>query len=228
LVSIIIFDLIDNQIKLGDLFTSFAVLVSVASLIHTLNKDRLLRQRQQADIVRKAAALLMAKLDRWSGLSLSLFDRIDPQFVSASESLPEKEFDLQYIRDYLWKDLNNIRVKIHEKVMEEDIETSYIELYAYDPEARRYFWLVLSRLNDEEEIMFGNLSKGIQNIIFQFKFSEKLYTTSLLRNILKNYSDEIGTAYSQRINIIIKVIDNDLHNIISRSDKEILVAYVSC
>lgn len=180
-----------------------------------------MRQRQQADIVRKAAATLMAKLDRWCGLSLLLLNCIDPHFVSASEALPETDFNLQVIRDNLWKELNNNRIVIQEKVMGEDIETSYVDLYAYDPEARCYFELVLTRLRDEEDIMFNSLLKRIQDSLFDFEYSKEKYHTSQLRNRLKIISDEICMIYAQRLNIILKVVSEDLLQIISQSDKGI-------
>lgn len=201
--------------------TSFSILISAASLAYALNKDRLLRQRQQSDVIRKAAALLIAKLDRWCGLSLLLLNCIDPHFVNASEALPEAKFDHQVIRDTLWKDLNNKKIIIQERVMEENIEISYVDLYTYDCKARRYFEIVLTRLRDEEDIMFSSLLNRIQDSIFDFESSKETYNTSQFRNRLKIISDEICVIYAQRLNSILKIVNDDVLNIISQSDKDL-------
>ena len=57
-------------VTIGDLLTAFAVLISAAGILIELRKDRILRQKELADRVRRSAGLVAAKADRWRQLSV--------------------------------------------------------------------------------------------------------------------------------------------------------------
>lgn len=214
-------EFIDKQIKIGDLLTSITLLISMISILYTLRKERILHQREQADRVRKAAAQTIAKLDRWSELSLSLFQDIDAIFVKASNELKENDFDRQSARDFLWVKLNLTRDNMIDKKLNENIETAYVDLCIYDPLVRAFFQGIFTRLKDEEEIMFNSLLEGIQVEIDRLNIVQDRYQTSSFLTPLKIYTDKIYEIYIYKISNIMSPINEDMLNIISRSDNEI-------
>jgi len=61
-----------------ELIPSLAILVGFAGLIYAWHKDRLLRRKEYADQVRRAASLVTAKLERWAELALRLYEELQP------------------------------------------------------------------------------------------------------------------------------------------------------
>src|SRR5215831_16421217 len=97
---------LERTVKIGDLLTSLSILISLAAVLVTWSRDATLRQRQQADEIRKAAATTLAKLERWQELSSAIFQESQPVFVTVSQNLG-KNHDAASARDYLWRELNS-------------------------------------------------------------------------------------------------------------------------
>ncbi len=97
---------LDWSIKVGDILTTLTIIVSVAALVVTWTKDRNARETAQADIVRTAAATAITQLDRWQSLNSSLYQELQPEFITTSEML-SKQYDVTKVRDYLWKIISN-------------------------------------------------------------------------------------------------------------------------
>lgn len=75
----------DRTIALKDILTSLSILVSIAALLFAWGQDRQIREREQADRIRAAAAETLAKVERWEELSLWFFQDIQPLYVETSE-----------------------------------------------------------------------------------------------------------------------------------------------
>ena len=90
---------IDRTVRFGDILTTFSIIISVAAVLlvgtqdsHIRQQDSDLRQREQADKVRNAAAQTLGKLERWEDLSLWMFKDVESLFVETSELL-EEDYD---------------------------------------------------------------------------------------------------------------------------------------
>lgn len=81
----------DPTVNLGDVLTILAILGSVFVAIRTWNKELDLHKAQRAQSIRTAAAKILVKIDQWNSLSLSLFERVKPNFVDTKEFL-KKQF----------------------------------------------------------------------------------------------------------------------------------------
>ena len=134
---------IEWTIKASDLLTSLTIVVSVVALLVSWTKDQDVRTREQADKVRTAAAKTIAKLERWEAIQLSLYSELQPIYVEVSEGLA-KQFDVVTSRDLLWKRINTLRVKIAARVLDEAVETAYVDLFAYHPSIRGTFQGVMA------------------------------------------------------------------------------------
>lgn len=136
--------------KVSDVLTSLTIVVSVVALLIAWSKDRTVRQTEQADRVRAAAAKALTKLDRWQALQLSVYQELQPIFVETSEALQQK-YDIVKVRDQLWKAINAERTRIASKILEEQIETAYADLLSHFPAARAKFVDAFTNLSDIEK-----------------------------------------------------------------------------
>jgi hypothetical protein len=214
--------IIENTVKVGDVLTSLTIFISLIFFIISMNKDRSLRRKQQADNVRNAAARTIGKLDRWKEISLSMFHYMDIAFVESSELL-KTDYNTESVRNFLWMELLVIKNNTSEKILNENIETAYDELYGYDPSVRPFFEMVLTQLKREEKSMFEGLLSNTQSDIKSFDYKNKNeYQTSILRNQLNDRVKEARKDYEKSINEILKPISDNLLKLICENDKDIL------
>lgn len=128
---------LDPTLKIGDLLTSGSILISLVTFLVSWAKDRRIRQKELADKIRAAAAHTLAKLERWEEPSISIADEAQPIFVETSELIdPDEEDSIILARDYLWKELSRLRAEKLRRVLGEEVEIAYIDLYAYMPGIR--------------------------------------------------------------------------------------------
>lgn len=211
----------DWKITFGDVLTVVSILISVWTLVNSWRKDRLLRQRELADKVRAAAAKTLTKLERWEELSLALFFECQPFFVKVSEDLAKK-FDIVAARDFLWRELNSVYLKIMANIRAEEIETAYADLYVYHPEARKMFHESLLHLKSEHEQAFTELLAKTQDAIMAFDGEKKKYQTAELGNALRAAAKQVRERYSQALNQKMKTPQKFLFDLIAQSDETML------
>jgi hypothetical protein len=213
--------IIEPFVRTGDILTLITIIISLFSILRELRKERFLRQKEQADKVRDAAALIVSKLDRWEDLSLSIFQGIDALFVETSEKF-KNNFDPELARDFIWAKLSLLRGNYLEKILNENIEISYAKLYSFDPSVRPFFDGVIKQLKEEEDVMFQGLLEATQNDILYSNYEKSNYKTSELRNSLMNSSLMVKIIYEKRIKFILDLAGDALLSLISRSDEDIL------
>ncbi len=212
---------LDRTVKASDILTSLTIVVSVIALLLSWGKDREIRTKEQADRVRTAAARTLAKLERWQSLQLSLYQELQPVFVETSEMLA-KNFDVIVARDHLWKAVNNQRVKISARVLDEGLETAYVDLFAHYPAVRQAFIDALARLRKAEEIAVASLLSRTQGAVLSLKRKRVGYQTAELGNALRNAADTSREHFITETNTALDPIRNQLYRLISRTDSEIL------
>ncbi len=212
---------INPEIKAGDILTSLSILISLIALLVAWAKDRKMRNKEQADKVRSAAARTLSKLERWRELNIWFFRAIQPSFVKTSEMLLD-EFDVVAARDHLWKELNAIRLQTHEKVLDEEIEVAYVELYAYHPKVHDLFVNTLEMLKQKERVSFDDLLIATESEVMYFNDHEDEYTTAALGNALRKKCYEQAQAFKEEVTEVIKPIHTYLYKLISSSDNIVL------
>jgi hypothetical protein len=224
-----IFNFLNNiqfvpDIKIGDILTTFTIVITLFSILYSLQKERALRQKEQADKVRTAGAKTIAKLDRWRDLSLGMFQYFQPIFVDASEKLSIAP-NAELVRDFLWKKLNESRINTSEKILQENIETAYVDLYGYYPQIKPLLEEVITLLKKEEDLMFRDLLMVTQADIRYFRDKKEGYRTAELGNRLRKHSKEIRDKFEKRINNILNPIGDLLFKLILKPDKELVVGH---
>lgn len=214
---------IDWSIKIGDVLTSLTILVSVCALIISWSKDRLTREMEQADKVRTAAAKALIQLDRWQYLNSSIYQELQPTFVETSEMIQD-DFDLVKARDYLWKAIDNQRTQIASRILDEKIQTAYVDLLSHFPASRDRFLKVFEQLRSLEEDVSEKFMVASQNDVISFNGKQQNYTSALLGNALRKtaatHKDELSAKSAETI----RPVRQFLFDVIAKSNKELLNA----
>lgn len=214
---------LDWNIKVGDILTSITIIVSVAALIVTWTKDRNTKETEQANVVRTAAATAMTQLDRWQSLNLSLYQEMQPEFITTSEMLGE-QYDVIKVRDYLWRTISNQIIEIDRKVLNEKISTSYVDLIAHFPDTRAQFIDLFRTLNEIEERISGSFLEKSQQDVFEFEGKENDYTSAMLGNALRTTAEQHKDKLFTETTKAIDPVKEFLFGVIAKSNKQILHA----
>jgi hypothetical protein len=214
---------LDWTIKVSDVLTSVTIIVSVAALLLSLSKDRDVKVAEQANRVRTAAAIAISKLDRWQALQLSLYRELQPDFVELSEVLAE-HYDLQHVRDQLWKRVNATRTVIAQKVLDEQLGTAYSDLLAHFPAARRKLTEAFAQLSSVESGVNENYLGASEQAILALQGKEKIYTTPTLGNALRKAATTHSNELRQSSEAVISPVREYLFHVISLPDSAIVGA----
>ena len=215
-----------REITVGDILTILAILISSITLFFTWSKERQQQRIEQGNKVKSAAARTLAKLERWQEYSLRYYDIVEPMFVDTSIVFA-KEFDTVATRDYLWKNLGQEKASIEQKKFDEEIETTYVELYSYDPTTFDAFVTNLKKLKEDDEAVFESFRAQTEiNILDQKDDSSRgkrqgKYQTALLGNLLRNTKDQHRKVLKSRLEATFKPMREMLLAIIKQSDEQI-------
>lgn len=212
---------INPEIKAGDVLTSLSILISLVALLIAWAKDRKIRRKEQADRVRTAAAQIVAKLERWKELNVWFFQAIQPSLVKTSEMLAD-DFNIVTARDYLWKELNAVRLQTQERILNEQIEMAYVELYGYHPGVHDLFVSTLENLKQKEALSFNKLLSSTQIDVKRFMDEEAEYTTDSLGNALRKTCYDHAQILKAEVKDAINPIHKYLYRLISATDSEVL------
>jgi hypothetical protein len=213
---------IDWSIRISDILTFLTIFVSVIALTISWSKDRYSREKEQADRVRAAMGKTLAKLDRWKIIQLSIFQELQPVFIETSEMLT-KNYDVIEVRDYLWKNINSLRTLMAAKVLEEQIETAYVDLFSHFPAIRDIFLNTLIQLEACEAKILDSFIEATQDNVLSFEDKENVYTSAMLGNALRATAFEYSSRFKANVDQIMHPVKNFLFEAVVKSDKEILL-----
>jgi len=210
----------DNKLDFGNLLTSLTILISVAALLNAVAKDRRSREREFGDRVRAAAAKTLGKLERWQELSARLYEDVQPLFVDVSQKL-HAELDAEAARDLLWRELSVARTAAEQRIVDEEIESAYVELYPYHPSVQRRFTETMSRLKAIDAAVYFDFVKQTQEQVLAYSGDRKDYRPSLLGNDLRVESARAERRLVGELEQAIGPIREFLVAVVSLSDKQI-------
>jgi len=211
-----------KEIEIADILTFLTIIVSIVALLNVWLKEIQIRKKEKADRIRTAAARTVAKLERWKELSLWYYKDVQPLFVETSEMLKVK-YDVSEARDFLWKKLSVARKDTAQRILDEEIEIAYVELYGYYPEIYDEFTSLIKKLKDLEEDAFWDFLNTTQSDVLKFKeYPEREYYPATLGNNLRATCNKKLKSFQYTIEAEIEPINNILYNLILKSDEDIL------
>jgi hypothetical protein len=211
----------DRKVDVGNLLTSLTILISLGALLSALAKDRRTRDREFADTVRAAAAKTLGKLERWQQLSARLYQDAQPIFVDVSQKL-HAELDAQAARDLLWRELTVARTAAEQRIVDEEIESAYVELYPYHPSVQRRFAETMSQLKRIDATVYLDFMKATQEQVLVYDGPAKDYTPALLGNDLRLESASAERRLANELEQAIAPIREFLVAVVSLSDEQIV------
>jgi hypothetical protein len=211
----------DKTLDVGNVLTSLTILISLGALLSALAKDRRARERELGDRVRAAAARTLGKLERWQQLSARLYQDVQPLFVDVSQKL-HAELDAEAARDLLWRELATARAAAEQRIVDEEIESAYVELYPYHPSVQRRFTETMSRLKEIDAAVYFDFVEQTQGQILAYSGSPKDYTPALLGNDLRLESARAEHRLVTELEQAIGPVREFLVAVVSLSDKEIV------
>jgi hypothetical protein len=215
-------DTFDLSVDVGNILTVATILVSVTVVLMSLAKDRRIREREIADKVRGAAARTLAKLERWQELSISYYENVRPGFEETSRMLAT-EFDVEQARDFLWKNLETARVDSLQRLRDEDIETAYVDLYAFSVSAYDRFRVTIGKLRSVDEQFHRQLRiKAQDDVLFWKGVDPAFYDPAALGNALRSTSSHLKSELDQSMTSEITPLREALTQIIAMDDRSVL------
>jgi hypothetical protein len=183
-------------------------------------KDRRSREREFGDRVRAAAARTLGKLERWQQLAARLYQDVQPLFVDVSQKL-HAELDAEAARDLLWRELSVVRTAAEQRIVDEEIESAYVELYPYHPSVQQRFAETMSRLKEIDAAVYFEFVRRSQEQVLAYKGARRDYTPSLLGNDLRLESARAERRLVGELERAIAPIREFLVGVISLSDTRI-------
>jgi tetratricopeptide (TPR) repeat protein len=223
---------LSERINFSNVLTILTIAISALSLIFSLSKDRALRQKENADKIRDAAATIMAKLDRWLELSLSIFQESQPLFINTIEMLKaefnKEEFDIEDTRNYLWKNMIRLNNEISKKILDEDLQAAHNNLFGnrplgHQPLLIKIFELKLNELEVAKNRSFDNFLSNTQDNVRAYDGRKKYdYKTNDLWNGLIETAKANKEEYEKNVKPIFSQLNDLLLDIIKKEDGELL------
>jgi hypothetical protein len=211
---------LDKVLTIGDMLTPMTVLVSVVALWITWSHDSDLRRRQYADQIRHSASVVTAKIERWAPLADRYFEDIQPAIIDASESVAETH-SREPANRKLYKGLMEAQAKASQRIVEEQLEVAYIELYGYVPSLRDTFDKTIYRIKDAE-------THAHQNTIdtLQYQLASEAVLTSpnsiVAGNPLRSSAEQQRQQLRGQLEAIATPLRQKMLRLISLSDEDIL------
>jgi len=150
-----------REIDFGDLLTPFSILVSVFAVVLTWINDTDLRTKQYADSIRRSSSVLAAKLDRWAVLEDRYFEDLQPALILASLDT-SKTHNVQPAKRDLYRGLKDAESKASQRIIDEQLEISYMELYGYIPSLEPPFEKIRQGIKKAETDSHRRLEAALQ------------------------------------------------------------------
>ncbi|UCC53014.1 MAG: hypothetical protein JSV68_03425 [Anaerolineaceae bacterium] len=213
---------LEKKITFGNILTIFALLITVITFGYNWNQDNQINRRDQANDIRDASSITLAKIERWEEISLSFYREIQPAFVEASEEL-EANQDPGQTRDFLWRKLNDVRNETLRRKLDEELQTAYVELFSYHPVVKSLFEDTLSRLEKSETKAFNTLLRESETDVLSYG-NRNLddFQSAELGNKLRITAAEVLAIFKQDIEDDLTCLTDFLVEIVMKDDQALL------
>jgi hypothetical protein len=213
--------LFDPTISVGTLLTAITILLTAATIVTALNKDRKLRQTEYSDRIRRSAALVVAKVDRWRQLSLDFFSEIQPLITSADMLLTE-ERDAVKARDFLWRETITCHVALSRRKMDEQIEIAYSDMYGYDQRIHSLFTSAIDHLRSFEVEGFTAFLLASQDQAMSFRGTEIAAVSAQLGNAVRRIARIKRHLMADSMSEVVQAFQAEILKLLVATDSQIV------
>jgi len=211
---------LDRTVKVGDILTAGALVLSAVTLASSWSKEQEIETRQDADRVRTAAAKCIGKLDRWQSLHLATYEELQVVYVQASERVSRSMADLGATRDFVWKEVVAAHTRATARVSEEQIEVAYGELLAAFPSLRTDLMATFEELRGADEKNLESFLLETQAAVLNVEL--KGYSPTVLGNALRAAAAKSRSKFVSDTGPILGTMRRRLFDIVQRDDRAIV------
>ena len=152
-----------RQLDFGDILTSLSIILSGAALLISWQNDSRLRTKEYADRIRRSTSIVTAKVERWGELSERFYQDIQPTIVDVSEKIAETH-NIQQANRMLYRGCMDAESKSSQRIVDEQLQVSYMELYGYVPELQPVFDKTIREIKDAEAKSHEELMDRLQEM----------------------------------------------------------------
>jgi hypothetical protein len=208
---------LSSEIKLGDL----SIIVSAFVFIYTIIENRRFKRQEYAERIRKAGGTIISKLDRYQELTLRFFQDIQPLITEMDIQLV-KEKDIVRTRDALWIGLTEARAKASQRIIDEQIEMAYVDLYGYDYRVKELFTNAIRELNTIDAIVHKEFLVLTQENVLRMENRTDNIKSGELGNLLHRTCEIVSSDCINRMNEVLSYFKKEMNKLIEAPDKDIV------
>jgi hypothetical protein len=153
-----------REIDIGQILTVISIVGSLIGFFYAWSNDRSLKDKEYADRVRKSAAIVTAKVERWGELSDRYFEDLQPVIVDVSEQVT-KNHERQPANRMLFKGMMDAKAKASQRIVDEQLQLAYMELYGYVPSFQQIFDKTIADIRSAEYASQMALRNSLQDLL---------------------------------------------------------------
>lgn len=208
-----------REIDIGQILTVISILGSLAGFGFAWNNDRSLKDKEYADRVRRSASVVTAKVERWAELSDRYFEDLQPTLVDVSEKITETH-SRQPANRILFKGLMEAKAKASQRIVDEQLQLAYMELYGYVPAFQGVFDRTIAEIRNAEATMQEALSTTLQaSLVDPSLLAES--STPQVGNVLRNRTESERLKLRARITEISRPLREKMLTVIQFKDDQL-------
>ena len=200
---------------------ALAVLGSVAGILVSWARDRQMRRKEYADRIRQAAAMTVAKVERWQQIFLAFFQEVQKEVTQADVSIVKRTSAVE-VRDAFWLGVVDAYGRSNERLLAEEIEIAYANLYGYDPRIHALFGEAIRRLRLVSNLCYVTFLDETQSIIIDLAGQESTLASADLGNALRNVVNEKRLSAQDAMQSTIEPFREEVLKLIRASDASII------
>jgi hypothetical protein len=191
--------------------------------LHSLNKDRELRVRDQANAVRISASDIIYLVDRLSSLPLLALARLQTTFVETSERMVEAgAWQPIEPRDFLWKRIVEEQQHIEEAICDGNLNVLAGHYFADDRGMRERYAALVHELRDTRTALFHGLLDATQGDVLFFLDKEDAYQTAQLGNRLRATAEVWRQRHVEESSAAVAAMVDELIATVELGDVELI------
>jgi hypothetical protein len=211
---------LNGEITIGNIMTILSVLISATALAYGWSKDRQLRRAEYADRIRHGASMVAAKLERWPVLLGQFFDEVQPLFLDV-DYLQGDDTALGDARRSLDRGLFEKRALATQRIVNEQIESAWVDLYGYDPRIHHLFLIAINRIKVLDERAFAKLRELAR------RSGTPPTDAANGHDALRAEVAALALAYERESSVVIDDFRQEVLKLITADDEQILKRTVS-
>ena len=155
-----------REIDLGQILTVTTIIGSIIGFGYTWSEDRALKDKEYADRVRRSASIVTAKIERWAELSDRYFEDLQPVIINVSEAVLNTH-DRQPANRILYKGMMEAKAKASQRIVDEELQIAYMELYGYVPSFQAIFDRTIADIKEAEYKSHETLEGRLQSLLMK-------------------------------------------------------------